>query len=676
MLQKVLLDQEIILAQEIVTRRSGLITAQFKLIITNHQILFLPLKSWRTVFGVYQSSIIWDDIINISLTNLNLSLEIESKYETVSLVGSSLSRIFSVLQFYKSQKVSLDTAIDDLFKKQMVYSGETQLLVRLGISQSASLHIFRDYCIIETISSMRKRTYTIVWDTIIGLEFASLNQMLTIKTPQSTISILGTQAVLLHYLLEIMSQGERSFDTISLVTLMSGRLSSEGYLFLGTEYIHFVPCGIFSTAIGFEPMKLPLTYIQYFKSDPIQIGFKNSKGKEWLWEFSSANDVLWSTYSKRSLLRLFQVLKTKSLPKICWLDTNKNTIWFGNLQYTKKEISFHPQNEGALFSLKHSQIFELSVRSNRLHIQTEQTQYIFETLFKGLSEQWGQRLEEHKAVNSPSFQRGNQPIANILGKSSTLSVFSEGVTVAKLYGAHLRQRENSIQINSEKEKQVIHTPKNALLEIEILNHNGHFKIQTQLLENHLNVSGLNGMYYLNIAEPLDVVLLNQRHAFRVPTQEEIEVTLHLEDNKDIQVPALLLDLSIGGCRLQFNGISPREAQNVSSKISETIFDNMTSISFSLPFHINYSDIITLDANGKEVIKEPDQRIELHGESRRCFFQHEYEQMFVGLQFDFNLSPRQTEHLLLQKILQIERETIRLQKSKDENDDDDIQEHFK
>jgi len=41
---------------------------------------------------------------------------------------------------------------------------------------------------------------------------------------------------------------------------------------------------------------------------------------------------------------------------------------------------------------------------------------------------------------------------------------------------------------------------------------------------------------------------------------------------------------------------------------------------------------------------------------------------VGLQFNFDLSPSQTEHLLIQKILQVERETIKLQKAKEEEDE--------
>ena len=81
MLKKILLDQERILLHDTLSYLIGPVKVPAALIITNHRLLFYPIKNWSKSLGYEPRSLTWSDVTEFSLGYLGKNLQISTRSE-------------------------------------------------------------------------------------------------------------------------------------------------------------------------------------------------------------------------------------------------------------------------------------------------------------------------------------------------------------------------------------------------------------------------------------------------------------------------------------------------------------------------------------------------------------------------------------------------------------------
>lgn len=637
MLKKILLDKEIILFQENIYHLVGVVSQETTIVVTNHQILLLPAKGWFNNFGQAKKQLIWDDIIDMKMS---WRLTLVTAQGEVHLSGPTIIHVYQTLMFFAEKKVTLDTPKEKLDALQIFFSGAIQIYLGVGISRNGHLQILRDGIRVESTSNLLKQSYHIAWEQLTNITFASLNQVLTLTTAEQEFSIIGPQAQLLDYVLNMISQGEMLYDSITEITLRKGQLHTSGYIFLGVKHMHLVPCGIFGTTLGFEPKKEKLKNLESYRCDEsnITVSFSNVDN----WVFDVYSPYLWMTYTQQSVLHMYKRRYTISNPFCYFIDSANHQICFGFLYVHDHILRFVNIAKEDYLSIPVTEILSVQQKSTRLTIQQNLTPHTFEFSSTEITQALYKRISPLLPITNASFSRNSNDISDIFGEAKNVSLYVDGVLVAHISRPEIRQRNNTLQIKANKQDASVNIPKKASMEIDVTREKGHYTCSAVLLENYLQKSDVAGQYYITTTVPNHIQLLNQRSAFRVPTKEPVDVEVYTENFRKClgQKNGVIIDISATGCKIEFKG-------ELESELNSHVIIGKYLAKFSL--------CSTYDP--ENILLERD--LPVSGTILRCFYDEDADITLMGVQFTD--IPSVTENALLRKVLLIEREYIRKQR---------------
>ena len=132
-----------------------------------------------------------------------------------------------------------------------------------------------------------------------------------------------------------------------------------------------------------------------------------------------------------------------------------------------------------------------------------------------------------------------------------MGVYMDGSLLVTITQALIKEENGVIKIQCSRFEEKIFIPHNVRVEVDVITRQGHYIFHALVLENNLNTPDMDGRYTLVTQQLGQVRLINQRAAFRVPTSTNVRFELQnctLElDRKE----AYLVDLSAGGCQIEY-----------------------------------------------------------------------------------------------------------------------------
>ena len=645
MLKKILLDQERILVHDSLSYMAGPVQVVCELVLTNHRILILPHRQWSQALGYQRRNIIWKDIKEISLEKLERNLKIDSLIYNVSLWGSNAKRLFDWIEFFRAQEFSLNTPWSVLEQHQIVLSDDVLVSVGIGLAVTGHIKIKRDGFTLE-YQTLERHTKSIQWKEMSDIEYIPMSQKLKFKVKNEAFTLQGNQAQLLNHMLSIFNSGDVFVDCVW-EGKWEGTHTNTGFILLGQKALYLLPCTKTSSITNKPYVRIPCSKIQHLDKTEEDIRLFTAKGQ--IWNISITSPDLWINYLTRLLLHNSRRYQTTGSPVLtAKVHSRKDAITFGKLTLEDKLITFQPNGLRPKREIPVFEVLKMHQRSSRLTLQHEVLPEVFEFIDEIEVENMSKVIEPHLSPMSVSFVGKNQSIDSVIGKVKRLAIYMDGSLLVTINNAILNERHGTIDIKCAKFQEKVFVPNSIQVEVDVISSKGHYVFYALILDNHLNSPDLDGNYSLSTQPIGSVRLINQRADFRIPIRDKMHFSVENCGVDLTMKKAVLVDLSAGGCQLEYTG-DLLEADIEKIKQAQTTM----TVYLSMQVIEQRSQGRFQQASRKRKKME---QVEFPAKIRRIFQPEDTNKTVFGVEF-MDVAPS-TEHRLMRKILHLERNLIR------------------
>lgn len=644
MLKKILLDQERILLHDTLSYLIGPVKVPAALVITNHRLLILPNQNWSKSLGYEPRSLTWSDVTEFSLGYLGKNLQISTRSEQFSLWGNAAKRTHALLTHWRDMHISLDSSWALLQQEHVALSTEVQVQAGVGLTITGDL-LIQQTGFKLSYKVLDDKDYQVQWSDLTAIEYKSLSQTLSLSWGKNKIKLQGNQAQLMHQIIEVFGQGDIFIDGIWEGKWRHDNNNGSGFIFMGQQALYLVSCGMLSDK---EVQIVPCSNIEYLEVTDDGIELHDKDSAQWFLEIDTPN--IWVGYHTRLLLMFWKnqnlSFTDRVLQDTCaYVHNDKDALTMGRLVYDTTHVVFFPNGNLEPLRIPIIDIVKLSERSSRLRLHNQAQPTIFEFIDAEAVANVSQLLETQLSPMSVSFSRDNQPISDILGVARKLTVFMDGATLVTLEHSTIVERDGILHFRCKKFQEPIVIPKGVRIEVDIISPQGHYGFFGILIANHLNTSNTEGRYALHIQMLGTIKLINQRAAFRVPTNEDVTFNISTQYKSENELVGQMVDLSSGGCQIVY-----QEQLNITPQV---LCSDETTLTTYIPITLIKENKRRQNRRfgKKEVIKTI---IELPGKVRRASISDEDDGTLV-LGIEFTGSTPKDEYRLLRKILALERE---------------------
>ena len=645
MLKKILLDQERILVHDQLSYMTGPLQITSEVILTNHRILVLPHSQWSQSLGYQRKNVIWDDVKDVTLSKLNKNLQIETTLQTLSLWGGGARRLFEWIEKWRSSKLSLETSWPSLEKRQAILCDDILVSVGIGLASLGDLNITRRGFTLR-YQGLETHHKDFRWSDLKDINYSSITQKLKFTSQGSKFTLQGNQAQLLHHLLNIFQKNDVFVDCLWEGD-WTGQQSNSGFIMLGQQALYLLPCNKQSSLTDKPYIRIPCSKIQYLEhTDDNSIKLFTSKGQVWTLSISMPN--LWMGYMTRMLLHFWNAQNTMDDTVACArVHNQKEAITFGHMTLNENTISFKPNGLRPIQEIDVFEVIKMNRRSSRLTIQYEVYPEAFEFLDEAQVAQMADLIEPKLSPMSVSFIGKAEPTDSIIGKTKRLAIYMDGSLLVTINNSTISEKNGTIKIRCSRFTEKVFIPNNIQVEIDVISRRGHYVFFAQVLENHLNTPDIDGQYNILIQQIGYVRLINQRAAFRVPTEEQILFTLKNCNAELEDTTAKMVDLSAGGCQLELRQ-DIEEDDLAALKKPQTVIE--VHILLDKTERRSRGKFAQLTKKKKKV-----EHVIYPAKVRRLFQPEDTNKTIIGLEFLENTPSN--EHRLMKKILHLERSLI-------------------
>ena len=648
MLKKILLDQERILVHDTLSYMAGPIKIESQVVLTNHRILVLPHKTWSKSLGYQRQNIIWTDVRNVILGKLDKNIQIETPIRTLSLWGNGARRMFDWIEQWRNSGLSLETNWSQLERRQVVLSSEILVSVGIGLAVTGELTISRRGFTLhyQTLSS---NTEVLTWSSLTDLSYSPMSQKLKFTANGQRFTLQGNQAQLLNHVIDVFGKQDVFVDCLWEAQWddKSGK-SSSGFIMLGQQALYFFPCSK-QASISQQPyLRIPCTKIQHLELDEDVVKLFTSKNQ--VWSISLPVPDLWMGYMDRLLLHFWnsQHRPENDNALFCTqIHTKSDALTIGEIRLDDANIVFQPNGLRPAREIPVYEVVKMNKRSSRLIIQQDVLPEGFEFLDEKHVARMAEQIEPKLSPMSVSFIGKNEPTESIMGRAKKIAVYMDGSLLVTIKEALIKDDNGDIKIQCRQFEEKIFIPHNVRVEVDVITRKGHYIFHALVLENNLNTSDIDGRYNLVTQQIGHVRLINQRAAFRVPTNYKVPFEVQ---NCNVQLDhsqAHIVDLSAGGCQLEYR-----------HEVDEADLIQLKDAKVTVVVHIELEVSKRRSRGNFTQLKKQKVQFEsiaFPAKIRRLFQPEHQSKVVMGLEFLENLPS--VEHRLMRKIIKIERDLI-------------------
>lgn len=645
MLKKILLDQERLLVHDTLSYMAGPLKIQSQIVLTNHRILVLPHKEWTQSLGYQRQNIIWSNVKQVTLGKLGKNIQLDTSLRTLSLWGNGARRMFEWIEQWRNSGLSLKTNWALLERRQVVLSAEVLISVGAGLAVTGELTINRrGFNLYYQTITTNKEVFT--WSALTDLSYSPMSQKFKFTAEGRKFVLQGNQAQLLNHLMHVFSKRDIFVDCLwESQWEDNDSKPSSGYMMLGQRALYFFPCGKQSSISNQPYIRIPCSKIQHLERDGGIIKVFTSKNK--VWNVSLAVPDLWMGYMDRLLLHYWNAKYSTEHEKglFCTqIHNDVEAVTIGQIQMDQNTITFQPNGLRSAREIPVYEIVKVNKRSSRLIIQQDVQPEGFEFLDEKQVAMIAEQIEPKLSPMSVSFIGKIEPTETILGRVKEMSIYLDGSLLVSIKNSLIVEENDKLIIQCSQIEERIFIPQNVRIEVDIISKDGHYIFNGMVLANNLNRSDIHGRYALVTQLLGHVRLINKRAAFRVPTSKSVALELQ---NCDISLKSntvQLVDLSIGGCQLEYTHDLYESDFNALQEDKVTI---VVYIELEVPKRRKRGKFTQLQRKKPQIDSVP-----FPAKIRRIFRTDEKRSVIMGLEFLENVPS--AEHRLMRKILNLER----------------------
>ena len=648
MLKKILLDQERILVHDTLSYMAGPLKIPSQIVLTNHRVLVLPHKEWTQSLGYQRRNIIWNDVRNVTLGMLDKNLQIETPVHSLSLWGAGARRMFEWIEQWRNSGLSLDTSWIKLERRQVVLSDEVLVSIGIGFAVTGELTITRRGIQLR-YQTLETKQESFDWADLNDLTYTPVSQKLRFSVDDRQFTLQGNQAQLLNHLMDVFNKRDIFVDCLweSKWEDSNGK-STSGFMMLGQQALYLFPCSKQASISNQPYIRIPCGKIQHLERDQEAVKLYTSKNQ--VWSIYLAVPDLWMGYMDRLLLHFWNSQRSPDVDHavFCTQIHNQNeAVTIGQIWMDDANIVFQPNGIRPAREIPVYEVVKMNKRSSRLTLQQDMLPEGFEFLDEEQVATIAEQIEPKLSPMSVSFVGKNEPTESVLGRSKKLGVYMDGSLLVTITNSLIVEENGTIKIQCSQFEEKIFIPHNVRVEVDVITGHGHYVFHALVMENNLNTPDMDGKFSLVTQLLGHVRLINQRAAFRVPTQTRVHFELQnclieLESHS-----AKLIDLSAGGCQLEY----PYEMDEVD--IHRLAAAKTTVIVFLELEESKRQSRGKFTQLNKQKVKI--EKIAFPAKIRRIFQPEDQSRVVMGLEFLEN-SPS-SEHRLMRKILELERALI-------------------
>lgn len=645
MLKKILLDQERLLVHDTLSYMAGPLKIQSQIVLTNHRILVLPHKEWTQSLGYQRQNIIWSNVKQVTLGKLGKNIQLDTSLRTLSLWGNGARRMFEWIEQWRNSGLSLKTNWALLERRQIVLSAEVLISVGAGLAVTGELTINRrGFNLYYQTIATNKEVFT--WSALTDLSYSPMSQKFKFTAEGRKFVLQGNQAQLLNHLMHVFSKRDIFVDCLwESQWEDNDSKPSSGYMMLGQRALYFFPCGKQSSISNQPYIRIPCSKIQHLERDGGVIKVFTSKNK--VWNVSLSVPDLWMGYMDRLLLHYWNSRYSTDHDKglFCTqIHNDVEAVTIGQIQMDQNTVTFQPNGLRPAREIPVYEVVKVNKRSSRLIIQQDVQPEGFEFLDEKQVAMIADQIEPKLSPMSVSFIGKIEPTETILGRVKEMGIYLDGSLLVSIKNSIIVEENDKLIIQCSQIEERIFIPQNVRVEVDIISKDGHYIFNGMVLENNLNRSDIHGRYALVTQLLGHVRLINKRAAFRVPTNNSVVLELQNCDvplkNNHIQ----LVDLSIGGCQLEYTHDLHESDFNALQEDKVTI---VVYIELEVPKRRKRGKFTQLQRKKPQIDSVP-----FPAKLRRIFRTDEKRSVIMGLEFLENVPS--AEHRLMRKILNLER----------------------
>ena len=647
MLKKILLDQERILLHDTLSYLIGPVKVPAALVITNHRLLILPNQNWSHSLGYAPRSLTWSEVSSFSLGYLNKNLQIHTPSEQFSLWGNAAKRTHDLLTHWKNSHISLDSSVALLQREQIAFSTETQVQAGIGLTVTGDL-LIQQTGFKLSYKVLDQKEHLVRWTDLTQIEYKSLSQSLVISWGTHKVKLQGNQAQLLYQLIDIFNRDDIFVDGIWEGKWTNEQNTSSGFVFMGQHAMYLISCGMLSDG---HIQEIPCANIQSLEIKGGDIVIKDTDDNSWIVDIDTPN--IWVGYHTRILLSFWQAQNLSFTDRVvqdtcAYIHNDIEKVSVGRLVADTSYIAFYLNGSLDKVEFPSEEIIRLKKRASRMSLHHQVKPAVFEFSDREAVSTFAKYVEPQLSPMSVSFSRDNQPLEDILGDAKKLTVFMDGAPLVKIEHCIISDRNGVLHFRCNRITETIVIPKGVKVEVDIISPLGHYGFTGVVDENSLNVPDLAGRYGLRVQLLGSIKLINQRAAFRVPTDEQVDFTIFTTQGQTENLVGNLVDLSSGGCQILYSKKPPLDI--------ELLHSVDTTLTTYIP--------ITLIKENKRrenrrfgKVEKIETIIELPGKIRRATISEEDTKTLI-LGVEFTEATPKDEYRLLRKILALEREPLK------------------
>ena len=648
MLKKILLDQERILVHDTLSYMAGPIKIESQIVLTNHRILVLPHKKWSQTLGYQRQNVIWTDVRKVTLGKLDKNIQIETPVRTLSLWGTGARRMFEWIEQWRKSSLSLKTNWKLLESRQVVLSSEVIVSVGIGLAVKGELTISRHgFTVHYQTLSTNKDVFT--WGSLTELSYSPMSQKLKFTVEDRHFTLQGNQAQLLNHLLDVFGKQDVFVDCLWETQWEdSNGKSSSGFMMLGQKALYFFPCSKQSSISNQPYIRIPCTKIQHLQIEDNFVKLFTSKNQAW--KLILPVPDLWMGYMDRLLLHFWNAQHSPDFEDSLFctqVHTKIDALTIGQIRLDDANIVFQPNGLRPAREIPVYEVVKMNKRSSRLSIQQDMLPEGFEFLDETQVAKMADQIEPKLSPMSVSFIGKNEPTDSILGRAKKMGVYMDGSLLVTITQALIKEENGVIKIQCSRFEEKIFIPHNVRVEVDVITRQGHYIFHALVLENNLNTPDMDGRYTLVTQQLGQVRLINQRAAFRVPTSTHVRFELQNCSLELDRKEAYLVDLSAGGCQIEYR-----------HEVYEEDLSKLREAKVTVIVYIELEES-KRRARGKFIqVKKQKVKVEsiaFPAKIRRLFQPEDQKKVVMGLEFLENLPS--IEHRLMRKILNLERALI-------------------
>ena len=661
-------EEEYIISSDEVSCRDDFISRKGTLYLTNARLLFLDISSWRNKKSF---SVPLEDIDLLELQNNGFMIDTEKGKHFFKGTGSI--RIYDRLKLRREALSigavnNLDTGAD---LREIIYLQGDINLIKGSFSTSAQLFFTSKELRITTNASWFRRSKTIstTIENIASFDFTLRSKTITIELHESKAAIVfsGDLAPLLYLTLSGHQDGgvAENWNCIE-AGYTRGLLKVKGLLSVTKKRVVFCPTGSIDSIAQATDLEIPIEEIY-------KIERKGWPEKNIAVSFLDY-EILFSTTDTERDFPFFRQAITNQSPTPPWKVQKRSALqkvneeWGASLKPNAEKIlliswSAHKISPD-LFHIGWIMLSNLQVRflnkdgilkwsAPVLQIEKSLEQYSgvriqyknkeFEFLCFGgnrFSKIFWKKVQTLKPPPELQEARSGQDIAKIVGSSPVGLIFSKKILVHRLVRIFVRKTSRYITIQCNK---ISHTElqKGDMIEIEIPKIIGRFRFFAQILEMQLTSPTPSGSYEITLSIPDNIYVYNQRKAFRIPLEQEANLTIHRTHDiqkhllyedvpEERKLDGMFFDISFGGCGIMID-------EDLNDSDPKTLL---------LRFSCNlYGEKIALQGLIRHVVFQPNLQKWSHG-------------------IEFTHLPDKTEQKIFEHVLNLERDILQQDKEEE------------